>query len=339
MLEHRQPHRQAVGAVQEQQRGARAAAPHPHRHAADLVARQRRRHALPSLILDAQCSPPCRELPGKDTDDRHRYRTFPPAPLCRAAGATRRMRDPRQADRSRRRCAGAGGQPARGLVQGGRAGEGGADRQRDGVAQAARAGARHRRGRPDAGARQAARQPGQAGEGRGQGRAGAAGGAEGRGRRPLRAAGASAARRGRRAVHFRRARLRDLPRHRLDQCRLPPHHAARPAHRRRRHDRAERRARDLSRGGGEGREAAGVVRGRLARRAISWRRCQGTPPMDELDVLGALAAGAGAGGEVRHQRHLRAGRRRIRAGGLSRSARATSSRKARSASTSATTAS
>ena len=45
-------------------------------------------------------------------------------------------------------------------------GEGGADRQRHGVAQAAGAGARHRRGRADAGAGEAARQSGEAGEGR-----------------------------------------------------------------------------------------------------------------------------------------------------------------------------
>ena len=47
------------------------------------------------------------------------------------------------------------------------------------------------------------------------------------------------------------------------QHRLPPHHAARPAHRRHRHDRAERRARDLSGSGGEGREDAGRLCGRL----------------------------------------------------------------------------
>ena len=48
------------------------------------------------------------------------------------------------ADRSRRRRRGARRQSARDLVQGGRAGEGRADRQRHGFAQAPRSGARHR---------------------------------------------------------------------------------------------------------------------------------------------------------------------------------------------------
>jgi hypothetical protein len=47
------------------------------------------------------------------------------------------------------------------------------------------------------------------------------------------------------ALHLRRPRRDDLPRHRPHQYRLPPHHAARPAHRRHRHDRAERRAPDF----------------------------------------------------------------------------------------------
>ena len=123
--------------------------------------------------------------------------------------------------------------------------------------------ARHRRGGPAGGDHRAARQSAQAGEGLRGGRAGAAGGAEGRGCRPLRAARASAARRGRRAVYFRRPRRDDLPRHRPHQHRLPPHHAARAAHRRHRHDRAERRPPDFSRSGGEGREDAGRLRGRL----------------------------------------------------------------------------
>ena len=211
---------------------ARAAPAHPHRHVAHLVARQLAGHALPSLFWSRNVACRHEQMPGKDR--------------MTAAADTERFRLRRFVERLVQlgecdihdkpidlggRGGGAGGQPARRMVQGGGPGEGGADRQRDGVAQAAGAGARHRRGRPDAGAGQAARQPGEAGEGRSQGRAGPAGGEEGRGRRSLRAAGASAARRGRRALHLRRARLRDLPRQRLDQRRLPPHHAARPARR------------------------------------------------------------------------------------------------------------
>ena len=46
-----------------------------------------------------------------------------------------------------------------------------------------------------------------------------------------RAAGAPATRRRRRAVYLRRHRLRAVSRHRLHQCGLPPHHAARAARR------------------------------------------------------------------------------------------------------------
>ena len=113
---------------------------------------------------------------------------------------------------------------------------------------------------------------GEAGEGRSQGCAGPAGRAERRGRRSLRAACASAARRGRRAVYLGRARLRDLPRYRLDQRRLPPHHAARPAPGRRRHDRAERHARDFPRRGGARREDCRWPMPSARTRAISWRR-------------------------------------------------------------------
>ena len=163
-----------------------------------------------------------------------------------------------------------------------------------------------------------ARQSAQAGEGRGQGRAGAAGGAERRGGRSLRAAGASAARRGRRALYLRRPRRHAVPRQRPHQHRLPPHHAARAAHRRHRHDRAERRARDLSRSGGEGREDAGRLCGRLD--AVRFHGGGLHEPADgRAGGAGRAARRAGADRQMRHQRHLRAGRRRIRAGGLSRS--------------------
>ena len=45
-VEHRQPHRQAVGAMQEQERRAGAAAQHPHVDVADLVFRFRPRHGI-----------------------------------------------------------------------------------------------------------------------------------------------------------------------------------------------------------------------------------------------------------------------------------------------------
>ena len=140
---------------------------------------------------------------------------------------------------------------------------------------------------------------------------------QGRGRRPLRAAGASAARRGRRALHLRRPRRHAVPRHRPPQHRLPPHHAARAARGRHRHDRAERRARDLSRGGREGREDAGRLCGRLA--PVRFHGGGQHEPADGR-ARGARRAArrAGADRQMRHQRHPGAGRRRIRAGGLSR---------------------
>ncbi len=61
-------------------------------------------------------------------------------------------------------------------------------------------------------------------------------------------------------------------------------------------------------------------------------------PVDELGLVASLRGGAAAGGEMPHQRHPRAGRRRIRDRGLSRRDAATSRRKGRTASSSATTA-
>ena len=168
-IEHRQPDRQAVGAVQEQQRRAGAAPQHPDIDVADLVFRFRPRHGI--VLLDAPSRAIYRSTPSlqsRDTHGCHRYRAFPPPPLRRASGAAWRMRDPRPADRSDRRRRGARRQSARDLVQGGRAREGRADRQRHGLAQAARARARHRRDRAARRDHRTARQSAQAGEGFGR---------------------------------------------------------------------------------------------------------------------------------------------------------------------------
>jgi hypothetical protein len=173
------------------------------------------------------------------------------------------VRGVRQADRPRRRRINPRRQSARGMVQGGGAGEGRTRWQCDGLAQTPRPGARHRRARPSRHLERAAQHAASAGQGFLAG-AGAAGRAQGRRRRSLRAAGASAARRRRRAIYFRRHRLRTVPRHRVHQCRLPPHHAARAAGGRRRPDRAERHARHLSRSRRAQGAGAGRLRGRLA---------------------------------------------------------------------------
>ena len=136
----------------------------------------------------------------------------------------------------------------------------------------------------------------------------------------MRAAGASAARRRRRALYLRRHRLRAVSRHRLHQCRLPPHHAARAAPGRHRPDRAERHARHLSRSRRAQGAGAGRLCGRLASGGLS-RRHDGAAQCRRARHHRRDARPAGAGGEMRHQRHLRAGRRRICHRGLSRSGR------------------
>ena len=136
----------------------------------------------------------------------------------------------------------------------------------------------------------------------------------------VQAAGAPAARRRRRAVHFRRHRLRAVSRHRLHQCGLPPHHAARAAAGRRRPDRAERHARHLSRSRRAQGAGAGRLCGRLASGGFS-RRHDGAAQRRRARHHRRPARPAGAGGEMRHQRHLRAGRRRICHRGRSRSGR------------------
>ena len=155
-------------------------------------------------------------------------------------GAQRAHRPGRCGRRPRR-------QSARGAVQGGGAGKGRTRGQCHGLAATHCRRARHRRARLVGHAEPAAQPPAFAGQGVVAAGAGAAGRAQGRRRRSVRTAGAPAARRRRRAVYFRRHRLRAVSRHRLHQCGLPPHHAARTAPGRRRPDRAERHARHLSR--------------------------------------------------------------------------------------------
>ena len=76
---------------------------------------------------------------------------------------------------------------------------------------------------------------------------------------------------------------------RLHQYRLPPDDAARPARRRHRPQRAERSARALPGRGGQGRAAAGRIRGWQPSRRFS-RRVASTPPMDELEWSARCAA-------------------------------------------------
>ena len=92
--------------------------------------------------------------------------------------------------------------------------------------------------------------------------AGAAGGDDRRRHRPHQAAGASAARQGRRPLHLRRHGLRARSRDRPDQCRPAPLHGARPRHHRHRSRRAERPAQHLSRDARARRAAADERRGR-----------------------------------------------------------------------------
>ena len=89
---------------------------------------------------------------------------------------------------------------------------------------------------------------------------------------------------------------------------------------------AERSARDL-RGERRGRQAAaGELRGRRTS-GRSGRRHDAAAGRRDRPALGA-ARRAAAGGQMRHQRHPRAGRRRVGAGGLPRSARARRARRA-----------
>ena len=161
----------------------------------------------------------------------------------------------------------------------------------------------------------------QAGVHRGRPRRGAgAGGRDDRRRhRSHQAAGASAARQGRRPLHLRRHGFRARSGDRPDQCRAAPLHAARPRHHRHRSRRAERPAQHLSRDARARRAAADERRGRrpsgrLFRRhhAHAGRRA---------GAARLAARRADAGGEERHQRPARAGRRRMGARRLSRRGR------------------
>ena len=147
----------------------------------------------------------------------------------------------------------------------------------------------------------------------------AAGRADGRRRRPDEAAGASAARRRRRALHLLHHRHRARSRDRHHQCRHAPADAARTARGRRRSCRAQRSQGDLRGERAARREAAGRLRGRRA----SGRPCR----RRDADAgrrtrhHGEPARRAAAGGQVRHQRPQRAGRRRDDARGLFRRTR------------------
>ncbi len=110
----------------------------------------------------------------------------------------------------------------------------------------------------------------------------------------------------------------------MDQCGRAPADAARPPGSRHRSRLAERPARDLR---GERRRrqaAAGELRGR---RAPDRPSCRRDAAAGRRARPGRLAARCpAAGGQVRHQRHPRAGRCRMGAGGLSRRARARGAR-------------
>ena len=250
-----------------------------------------------------------------------RYRALPAAQFRRQTGRSRRVRGAQRAHRPHRCGRRPRRQSARGAVQGGRAGKGRAGRQRDGLAASGLRRALDTDERGLLGTLQpAAQPPASAGQSVVAAGAGAAGRAQGRRRRPVQAAGAPAARRRRRAVHFRRHRLRAVSRHRLHQCGLPPHHAARAAAGRRRPDRAERHARHLSRSRREEGAGAGRLCGRLASGGFS-RRHDGAAQCRRARHHRRPARPAGAGGEMRHQRHLCAGRRRICDRGRARSGR------------------
>ena len=229
-------------------------------------------------------------------------------------------------------------QPEGGLVPQRRPGEDRAGRQRDGRAQPARRRARHRRERIS---RRAARA------------------AAPSGCKPIEvpssqapvhevvltgedadltdAAGPSPAWARRRALYLGQHRLRARRQDRLHQSRLPPHDAARAARRRHRSRRAERPARDLPGRGGEGRAAAGRLHGRQPSDRFSRRR-----RLDAAD--GRVRRGrrgarrAGAGGQMQDHRRARCRPTpRWCSRAISTSA-ATSSRRARTANTSAITA-
>ena len=139
-----------------------------------------------------------------------------------------------------------------------------------------------------------------------------AGGADRRRRRRDQAAGASAARRRRRALYLGVDRLCHRSEDRLHQCRAAPADAALAARDRHRSGRAERSARRSTR----------PTPRRASRTPVSFvvgahpiDHVAGVMrlPVDELGIVASAARRAAAGGQMRHQRHPRAGRRRIRA--------------------------
>ena len=138
--------------------------------------------------------------------------------------------------------------------------------------------------------------------------------------RPHRAAGASAARRGRRALYLGLDRLRRRSGNRLDQRRRAPPDAARPH---------ATPASTWSRRATCARSTSATPSAASACRSLSWSarirsiisRATMRLPSDELALISALRGAPLPRGQVRHQRPARAGRRRMGARGLSRRAR------------------
>ena len=142
------------------------------------------------------------------------------------------------------------------------------------------------------------------------------GGADRRRRRRDQAAGASAARRRRRAVYLRHHRLCHRSEDRLHQRRPAPADAALRTRDRHRPRRAERSAGDLSGQRRRGKAHAGELRGRRPSDRSCRRRDADAGRRARHRCKPARSAAAG--GQVHHQRHPRAGRRRICHRGLSR---------------------
>ena len=234
-----------------------------------------------------------------------RFRPLPAAPLYRRGRRQGELEIHADAYRTRWHRRKARRQPQGGAVPCRRAGEAGTGRQRHGKPQPARP--RLRQDARHAARRNPAPAQDQTGNRRGVARRSAvsAGGADRRRRRSHQTAGASAARRRRRALHLLVDRLRDRSEDRLHQRRPAPHDAARPPRGRHRPCCAERSARDLRGDRSAGQAAAGQLRGRRA----SDRSCRrGDAAADRRTRPRRLAARrAAAGGEVRDQRHPRAG--------------------------------
>ena len=240
------------------------------------------------------------EQVANDGGDAGRLRSLPAAPFCRSARPRRDRTAHRseQAVRSRRH---ARRQSQGGAVRARRRPS--AHRQRAREPHALRQGVRHdaakaAAGNPAPAAHQAGIRRGEPQRG-----AGAADGHDRRRRRSHQAAGASAARQGRRSLHLRRHGLRPRSGDRPDQCRPAPLHGARPRHHRHRSRRAERPAQHLSGDARARRAAADERRGRRPSGRLFRRHHAHAGRRDGAARVAARRADAV--GKERHQRPAR----------------------------------